>query len=364
VFFLDDQKKQLSSGNKKKNNLADFNEIKKKLNSRQVGCQNTVNKKGKNKYWQTAKKDPKKNREALLNLEILTREEASKEQLARKEVVKQNYESFQKRLPKLKKQRNRKLVSQLVLIFSGFIFAILVMIYIISPFSKLQRINVVGLDNLKAREVVTASKLDIGTGIWGQFFGLKGFTKHVQNSSSRIANVKIKMTRFNEFTIKIKEYAEIFYELDSKNNRYYPILNNGIRLSLPVKEAPINLPVLKNFKANKKNIAEISRQMNKLDFKLQKVVQYVTLAPTDINRELSVLSMRDGNEVKISIEDIGDALKRYPSIASQMNERGVIDMEVGIFSYPFSKKDEEEKRGRDSDIKKEEKNNEILSTVS
>jgi cell division protein FtsQ len=75
------------------------------------------------------------------------------------------------------------------------------------------------------------------------------------------------------------------------------------------------------------------------------------MSPTSINPDLILIKMQDGNEVKISLENLGLHLNNYRKIASQMKEAGVIDMEVGVFSYPFSKKEEEEKRGKDSDAK-------------
>ncbi len=46
--------------------------------------------------------------------------------------------------------------------------------------------------------------------------------------------------------------------------------------------------------------------------------------------------MNDGNQVILNINNLANQMKYYSQVAKDMDEKGVIDMEVGIYSYPYS----------------------------
>jgi cell division protein FtsQ len=249
-----------------------------------------------------------------------------------------HYESFQEKLPKLKKQRNKKLIKKLSLIFSVFIFSILLMLYFISPFSKLKKIEVLGAVNLSKLEIIKASKLAKNQSVLQQFLKRSVYEKNIKKFNPRISFAEIEISGINFFTIKVAEYGEIAYELDKRSNKYRPILSTGQTMNELIKKPKANLPKLRNFNKNKKKILSIMKQYNKLEISLQELITDITLTPIPSNPTLVVLSMKDGNEVKISSENISSRLNFYPKIVKEMKENGVIDMEVGAYSYPFSKK--------------------------
>lgn len=47
--------------------------------------------------------------------------------------------------------------------------------------------------------------------------------------------------------------------------------------------------------------------------------------------------MNDGNQVIASIDTFAEKMQYYPSIVSKMNYTGVVDLEVGAYSYPYGK---------------------------
>ena len=48
--------------------------------------------------------------------------------------------------------------------------------------------------------------------------------------------------------------------------------------------------------------------------------------------------MNDGNRVIVNISDLSEKMAYYSQVAEQMDKPGIVDMEVGIFSYPYEKK--------------------------
>ncbi|MBA0948564.1 cell division protein FtsQ, partial [Enterococcus gallinarum] len=68
------------------------------------------------------------------------------------------------------------------------------------------------------------------------------------------------------------------------------------------------------------------------------------------NKNLIQLNMNDGNQVIVNIQNLASQMKYYPQVAKEMKEKGVIDMEVGIFSYPYSESKKENGGATDSSV--------------
>ena len=49
--------------------------------------------------------------------------------------------------------------------------------------------------------------------------------------------------------------------------------------------------------------------------------------------------MRDGNTVYGDLNTIGDKMGYYPAIAASMKNKGIIDLQVGAYSYDYGSKD-------------------------
>jgi cell division protein FtsQ len=263
-----------------------------------------------------------------------------------------HYESFQEKLPKLKKQRNHKLIRKVSVIFGCFFIVLLFMLYFISPLSKLEDINISGNKFLSSEKILKVSNLVEGEGLWSQYFLKRHVKENIKHMSPRVESVQIKLSGLNGLKIRVHEYSEVAYEEDEKTNEYHPILSTGKLMNESFKQSPKNLLILKKFNGSKHQISEVIEQYNRLHNSLRDLITVITLTPTLTNPDLTVLSMKDGNEVKVSFEDISERLNYYSKVSKNMPEPGVVDMEIGVYSYPFSKKEEEEKRGNDSDKSK------------
>ena len=61
-------------------------------------------------------------------------------------------------------------------------------------------------------------------------------------------------------------------------------------------------------------------------------------APTKLNPYRIKIDMNDGNKVIADMRTVKSKLKYYPGMAAQMKKKGVIDLEIGAYSYPFKDK--------------------------
>jgi cell division protein FtsQ len=311
--------------------------------------QEFMNTQGEKTSWQLEQEEKQKE---LQSKDTSKQNEEKSEKIKNDKVI--HYKSFQEKLPKLKKQRNKKLIKQLLLIFSVSAFSIFIMLYFISPFSKLEKVEVLGAINLPKSEIIKAAKLAENRGILRQFLRKSVYEKNIKKFSPRISSAEIKFSGINHFVIKLEEYREIAYEVDKKSKKYRPFLSTGKLMNELKKRPKGDIPKLKNFNSSEKRITSVMKECLKLEDSLRLLITGITLTPIPSNPTLVVLSMKDGNEIKISSEDISSRLNFYPKIVKEMKEKGIVNMEVGAYSYPFSKKKDEEKRGKNSDINDKE----------
>ncbi|MGC6767205.1 cell division protein FtsQ/DivIB [Enterococcus sp. LJL51] len=242
-----------------------------------------------------------------------------------------SYESFADRLPNVKKVRNTRLIRRLTLIISIAAAAILILVYFISPLSKLSSVSVTGNKDTKTEDILADSKLIQGESLWEQYWNRSVNEKNIEKTLPRVKRASVTLNGINSFKISIEEYEVM--ALESLEGSYHPILENG--KVLPDKlESPVSgMPVFENF-SDEELIRELMESYNQLPNELKEAISEIKYAPSDSNKELVRIYMKDNNEVIVNISQLTEKMKYYTQVASQMEEPGVIDMEVGIFSYP------------------------------
>jgi len=271
--------------------------------------------------------------------ENATETEDSTEEPETEEKQKKTYESFADRLPKIKEVRNKRLYRRLTLIVSVFLIAILIVLYFVSPLSKLGSISVTGSVSVDNQQVIVQSKLEKGKSLWEQFGDRTIYEEKIKRQLPRVKKATISLSGINSFNIKIDEYEVV--ALESVNNVYHPILENGKILPEEM-SAPISgMPVFQNFQ-DQSIIKNLMDSYKKLPEDIKQNISEIRYTPSNANKELITLHMKDANEVIVNISQLVEKMAYYGKVASQMEKPGIIDMEVGIFSYPFNNESTEE----------------------
>ncbi|MGK0552306.1 cell division protein FtsQ/DivIB [Enterococcus faecalis] len=242
------------------------------------------------------------------------------------------YETFADRLPNIKKVRNKRLYRRLTFISSILLLAVLLMLYFVSPLSKLGGITVAGNQHIDSQTVIKQSKLVQGQDLWEQFFNRNQASKTIKKKVPRVKTASISLNGINTFKIKLTEYQVVASA--AENGKYHPILENGTILPEVTKAAENGKPIFENFK-DPKVVAALIKSYNELSNELKQGISEIKYAPSKANKELINLYMNDKNRVIINISQLSEKLKYYAQVAQQMKQPGVIDMEVGIFSYPY-----------------------------
>ncbi|MFC0233378.1 cell division protein FtsQ/DivIB [Vagococcus entomophilus] len=226
---------------------------------------------------------------------------------------------------------NKKLVQRLTLIISILLFAIMCVSYFISPYSKLQKINVVGRENVSASNVYQASGFKVQESLWGQYLDKNKAIARIKKDLPKVKTAKVSITHLNQFTVQISEYKQVGY-LQS-GDQYQEITENAKIITGSVKKTD-NYPTFKNFKEGS-SFTDLIRGYQKMDAAIKKNVVEVLATPSKSNPYLFTMNMKDGNQIIASTKDFTTKIIYYPKIASQMQEKGIVDMEAGIFSYPY-----------------------------
>lgn len=242
------------------------------------------------------------------------------------------HRSFSDRLPNLKKYRNSVLMRRLLVIISILMIPLLLVIYYVSPLSKLANVTVSGNQTVDATGVIEASGLKLSGEIWPQFIERNEAQEAIKTAYPRVKTATITFVPLNKFTIQIQEFATV--ALLGVDNSYSPILENGVVLEEKTDQAETGLPILENF-TDKEKIKETLLAYQKLSAEIKAGISQIKYAPRNTNDELLNIYMDDGNQVIVNISNMVSQMQFYPQIVKDLSEKSVIDMEVGIFTYPI-----------------------------
>lgn len=280
------------------------------------------------------KQNKKKKAVTNLHLSSLKKGEAKKETAgSSKQTAFQKTKSLEHTLPKLKKQRQKKLLTRLITLILLFSFAILIVVYFISPLSKVDIVSVSGAKEVADQEIIDESGIKSGGNLWEIFFERNEISEKVVSELPQVKSMKIVLDGLNDYTLEIKEYKTVAYLVE--DNEYYNILENGKIVNESRKISIGNPPMFKEFEENKA-LKEMIDQYQLLDENIQNSISEIEYTPSDVDDYLIKLYMNDGNEVIASIPSFAEKMIYYPDMVKKVgDQKGTINIEVGAYFSPF-----------------------------
>ncbi|QDP40092.1 cell division protein FtsQ/DivIB [Radiobacillus deserti] len=257
-----------------------------------------------------------------------------------------NVVSIEDRIPKLKQARKKKANRRLIFYLSIFFFLISIIVYLQSPLSHIHSIKVEGNEYLADEEIVKISGLKEGDSFWS--VNKDKIVKNVESKTEIVKKVSVKRQFPTTVTLSITEFERVGY-VKEKDAQYFPILENGERLSVKALERiPGDAPLLIDFDKDT-YLSEMTKELRNSPASIVDLISEIYWKPTDENPYKIRLFMNDGFVVEGSIRNFSKNMKAYPSIASQIDpgSKGVIHIGVGAFFDPAD-------GGATEKIKKEE----------
>lgn len=243
--------------------------------------------------------------------------------------------SFLDRLPNVRHERNKRLYRRLSTLIVLFMIPALVLLYYVSPLSRLSGVSIEGNEQISSEEIANKLNFSIGSNLWSQYIQRDDYIDRLKKQELRVQDASVHFNGINKFVVNVKEYKEIAYI--GHNNEYSPVLANGTVIPTNIEKPQGTLPILEGF-TGPKRILEVMKQYDALSEKVRQGVSQIKYAPTNENKGLLQIFMNDGNQVLVSIQDMSQKMKYYPQVVEEMNAqemKGIVDMEAGIYSYSY-----------------------------
>src|SRR5690606_4694795 len=129
--------------------------------------------------------------------------------------------------------------------------------------------------------------------------------------------------------IIVKEFKTIAYV--EKENKFYPILENGIRLDKEI-NSNLHSPILIGFTENEV-LDELAAQLQQIPSEIVNSISEIKYEPKETYKYRIILYTNDGFEDHATIMTFDEKMTYNPSIVSQLDPviKGVIDSEVASY---------------------------------
>lgn len=237
-------------------------------------------------------------------------------------------------LRKIKFKRYRLNTSRVFKLVFLFLLILLLMIYIISPLSKIDKLRVVGNHDLTVKQVEKTTKVYPGRFIWGVWLTQKTIEKQAIADNAQVKSLKIKVLGPQTVQLSLRENSLIGTAV--LNNDTYAILADG---QLKRTDQVDNGITYKRFDGHQKALEKTAVQIGKLKPAIRNGISSVNYRPTKHFPNRLIIYMRDGNTVYADLTTVGKKLAYYPGIAASMKDKGIIDLQVGAYSYSYKSDD-------------------------
>ncbi|GAA4715597.1 cell division protein FtsQ/DivIB [Brevibacillus fulvus] len=237
---------------------------------------------------------------------------------------------YQERIPHVKQQlpkkrSNRKLLFILLLFF----LAILVVIFIRSPYSKVSEIQVYGNDTYTKEEIVKASGLNVGM----QFLNVwESQVRENLKSLKGISAVSLVRQFPGIIQLRVEEFDRVAYTTTSQGQRY-PLLQNGeVLKQVDFSKRMLDRPLILQWNSPEL-LPQLAKALANISPAILGEISDISLTPTAYDKQRIILHMRDGNEVRSVLYKLDQMIVWYPGIVKQIpeGEKGI----VSLFERPW-----------------------------
>lgn len=237
-----------------------------------------------------------------------------------------------KKLPQLLRQKHRRLAQRMGIVIGLFTVVLVVALYFATPISHISTIKVTGNQALSVNQLSAMTGIKRGNSIYKVRGREKAIAKRVVAKNARIKQIRLSITHMNVLTIHVSEYRTAGYV--PANGYYRVALESGVVTNEHQTQPTGSYPVYDKFNSQTK-LAAMIKQYAKLPQKIKSGISEIQFKPSKANPERIHLFMNDGNEVYASLSTFATKMAYYPSIAAKMKTSGVVNLEVGAYSYAF-----------------------------
>lgn len=242
----------------------------------------------------------------------------------------------------------------LIVVFNLLIIGI--MLFFVSPYSKIDTVSVRGNNMVYDQNVIDATQVKKGDPLLKTYRQLKQIENTVTKQLQQVSKSKAKITHINELQIEIEEYDTVAYL--SSDEIYLRVLENGTILEQEYSVSLGNQPILSGFKEGKA-LDTMIEELEQLEKSTLDLISEIELTKKESNPFFIKIFMNNGNQVLTSIPSFSEKISYYPEMIQAVEgEKGVFDMEAGIYFVPFKNKENDEEGLEEEQQNLEEAENE------
>ncbi|GFH42410.1 cell division protein DivIB [Lactococcus hodotermopsidis] len=203
-------------------------------------------------------------------------------------------------------------------------------LYVVSPLSKIASFTPTGNAHETSEQIADATGIKTNDHVWQIIKSEKALSQKIVAAFPRVKSAQINWHFPNDFSAKITEFPESLYL--KTGNDYYLVLSNGTILTDEKIDGTqlAERPILIDFTEKEVKAFVIAYETLKPEIKAQ--ITNVTKVPTKVSKDFIALDMKDGNQVRVPLMQLAEKLPYYTSIAENITESSVIDMEAGAYA--------------------------------
>ncbi|NWK84378.1 FtsQ-type POTRA domain-containing protein [Staphylococcus sp. GSSP0090] len=239
----------------------------------------------------------------------------------------------EKRAKRRKKQKQIQYSIFGVLLF----IIILILIYMFTPLSKVDSVEVSGNDNVSKSTIDKAINLNSNARMYTY-----STTKAKNNleDNELIKNAEVKKVFPNKLSVKVTEKQIV--AMVQKKDKYVPILEDGSELKDYDGNATDDGPILEGFEKDKKE--KIIQELTKMPANVRSMIAEIKYDPQENAQNQIKLFTTDEIQILGNLNTIGNKMKYYPQMSQSLErdesgnlkKSGYIDLSVGASFIPYS----------------------------
>lgn len=253
-------------------------------------------------------------------------------------MAEQKIVSLEDRIPKLKKERRRRANRKLIIYVTIFFFLVFIIVYLQSPLSTVQKIEVTGTQWLSEQEIKELSQLKGDENFWK--ISLNEVEKQIAVHPT-IESVSAKRKFPHTLVIEVNEWRPVAFI--QTNNEIRPLLENGTVLdSAQSRQSFTNLPFIYGLQEDHL-VEEFARQLSEMPAYIANLISEIYWVPEEVYPYQIRMYMSDGYELLTSLSGLANNLTQYPSIVNQLETKeGILKIDASGAVFTPKKKPIEE----------------------
>ena len=205
----------------------------------------------------------------------------------------------------------------------------IIALLIFLPINRIDKININEISFVTRKEII--DQIEVSEGKYYSIFQLIFIEKKIEDEFI-YESVSEFSLKDHSITLKVKEYKPI--AIDDEGTFYYS--NDSEVLS--TQDTSYRAPILIGFDETSTNL--IVEQLSSLEYNVLKEIAGIQPNFNEINNQLILISMEDGNYIEININQINTKLPYYLQMQAIINsekggKNGIIHLNIGDYYEPF-----------------------------